>query len=167
MSFKPFGKGNPCKVCGQENSACRQHTTDENYVHCHTHASARKLEVINGWKCIEVAKGHTAGFRPDDTGKTSQEYITRQLQENALRKKNNEAIEKKLREKALPVAERHKFYSEILDQLEIDNATRADLKRRGFSDEEINRSGFKSVKKSQRLNKEFPSTLSGIKMVVH
>ncbi|NJO30434.1 MAG: hypothetical protein HC874_25000, partial [Richelia sp. SL_2_1] len=163
MSFKPFGKGNPCKVCGQENSACRQHTTDENFVHCHTHASARKLEVINGWKCIEVAKGHTAGFRPDDTGEKSQEYITRQLQENALQKRKNEAIEKKLREQALPVAERHQFYSEILDQLTIDGATRADLLRRGFSEEEITRSGFKSVKRSQRLNKEFPTTLPGVK----
>jgi len=161
--FKPFGKGNPCKVCGQEDSACRQHTTDDNYVHCHTHADARKFEVINGWKCIEVAKGHTAGFRPDDTGKKSQEYITRQLQENALRKKNNQAKEKKLREQALPVVERHKHYSEILDQLTTDKATHTDLLRRGFSEEEITRSGFKSVKKSQRLNKEFPANLPGVR----
>lgn len=163
MSFKPFGKGNPCKVCGQEDSACRQHTNDPDYIHCHTHASARKLEVINGWKCIEVAKGHTAGFKPDDTGKKSQEYITRQLQENALRQKRNEAKEKKLREQALPVAARHKHYSEILDQLEIDNATHTDLLRRGFSEEEINRSGFKSVKQFQRLDKEFPASLPGVR----
>lgn len=163
MNFKRFGKGNPCPICASESGACRQHSNDENYIHCHTHADARKFEVINGWKCIEVAKGHTAGFKPDDTGAKSQEYITRQLQENALRKKKNEAIEKKLREQALPVAERHQFYSEILAQLDIDTATRADLKRRGFSDEEINSSGFKSVKRSQRLNKEFPTNLPGVK----
>ena len=163
MSFKPFGKGNPCKVCGLESSACRQHTTDDNYVHCHTHASARKLEVINGWKCIEVAKGHTAGFRPDDTGKKSQQYVTQQLQENALRKKQQEAKEKELRNRALSTEERHQYYSEILDQLTIDEQTRADLLRRGFTEEDIILSGFKSVKRSQRLNKEFPASLPGVK----
>ena len=162
MNFKPFGKGNPCPVCGLESSACRQHRNDENYIHCHTHAGAKKFEVINGWKCIQIAKGHTAGFKPDDTGKKSQEYITRQLQENALRKRQQQAHERDLLDCALSVSERHKFYSEILAQLTIDKATRADLLRRGFSEEEINRSGFKSVKKWQKLNKEFPTTLPGI-----
>jgi hypothetical protein len=163
-TFIPLNKTNgACPICGKDNGSCRRSSTDRTFIQCHTYADARKGDVVNGYRCTKACGGgHTASFKPYD-GNYTQEYITQKLQESALQKKKNEAIEKKQREQALPVAERHKHYSEILDQFEIDNATRADLKRRGFSDEEISRSGFKSVKKSQRLNKKFPASLPGVK----
>ena len=152
-----------CPVCGKDDGSCRRGKLDNTFIQCQTHAGARKGEVVNGYRCVKpCGSGHTASFKPHKSD-FSQSYITQQLQENQLRKIKNKAKEEEQRKKALSTGDRHQFYSEILAQLEIDNATRADLKRRGFSDEEITRSGFKSVKKSQRLNKEFPTTLPGIK----
>lgn len=166
MSFTPFGKGNPCPVCGIDDGACRQSLEDTNFILCHRHADARHGETFNGYICVKAAnRGHTSSFKPytgDWTEEAKRDWQTRQLQERQLRQKRQQAEDKARQAKALPVSERHKLYSQILEQLTLDPATVTDLRRRGFNDDEINCSGFKSVRKWQKLNQSFDTRLPGI-----
>ena len=165
MSFKPLGKSDPCPICASDNGACRRHKNDPDYVHCHNHADARKFETINGWKCIEVSKGHTAGFRPDNGNWEPQarwNYAAdRKLRDKKRQEKFND-VQLKEQQRALSVDDRHKLYSEILDQLKLGAATVTDLRRRGFTDKEIENCGFKSVAKYQKLVKKYDKRLPGI-----
>lgn len=162
MSFKPLNKSaGGCPICGRDDGACRQHTEDKDFIQCHTHADARKGEVVNNYVCVKTARGHTASFKPYN-GKWSQEYATRQLQENHLREQKLQAEDKRRQQQALSVDERHKLYSDIINQLKLESTTTKDLQRRGFTPQEIERCEFKSVKKWQKLNKKYDKRLPGI-----
>lgn len=161
--FIPLNKVHgACPVCGKDDGSCRRSVEDETFIQCQTNASARKKEVINGYICVKACSGgHTASFKPYKSN-FSREYITQQLQENQLRKVRQKLLDKRDRERALSVEERHKLYSEILEQLQLGELTLADLKKRGFSESQIKVSGFKSVEKWQKLNKQYPTELPGI-----
>ena len=162
MSFKPLNKSvGGCPICSRDDGACRQHTEDKDFIQCHTHADARKGEVVNNYVCVKEAKGHTASFKPY-SGEWSQEYVTRQLQENHLRRQKQEAEDKRRQQQALSADERHKLYSEILNQLKLDSTTTDELQRRGFTPQEIERCEFKSVKKWQKLTKKYDKRLPGV-----
>jgi Origin of replication binding protein len=165
--FIPLNKRNGgCPVCGEDDGSCRRSSTDYDFILCKTHVDAREKEIINGYVCVKPSNGgHTASFKPDTgnwTEEAKREWKTQQLQEQQLRQKRQQSEEKERQEKALSASERHQFYSEVLDQLTLDPATVTDLRRRGFSDKEIAQSGFKSVRKFQRLNKTFDMRLPGV-----
>lgn len=67
-NFKPFGKGNKCSVCGEEDSACRYNANEPDFIQCHHFADARKGEKINGFVCVKENNGHTASFKPEAIG---------------------------------------------------------------------------------------------------
>lgn len=162
MSFKPLNKSaGGCPICSRDDGACRQHTEDKDFIQCHTHADARKGEVVNNYVCVKPARGHTASFKPYN-GDWSQEYVTRQLQENHLKRQKQEAEDKRRQQQALSVDERHKLYSEILNQLKLGSTTTDELQRRGFTDKEIARCEFKSVKQWQKLTNKYDKRLPGI-----
>ncbi|MCP6763275.1 MAG: hypothetical protein NHB32_31870 [Fischerella sp. CENA71] len=157
----PSNKFNPCPVCENSTGACRI-LADET-VFCHTLADAKKFERINGYICIKPAgAGHTATFKTDNT----QEWDEEQRREWEARKQIRQQIAqeeaRKQQERALSTDERHELYSEIWNNLKLDATTITDLRRRGFNDEEITRSGFKSVQKWQKLNKSYTTELPGI-----
>lgn len=167
FSARQFSKSNPCPVCGDNSGACRFNAHDEDFIMCHTHADARKGEVINGYVCVKESTSHTASFKPYKDLKQLSE--TERLQAIALQKKKKERIEKALKleaeerkQKALPDADRNEYYSDLLNQLTVNESTRDDLKRRGFSDEEIDKSDFRSIVKKQSIDGEFPVELPGI-----
>ena len=156
--FIPTSKTNPCPICGDTKGKCRHHSHDPNYVHCHTHAGTRKGEKVDGWVCIDDKhRGHTSGFKLDD-GKNEWNSLSRA--ERARRKRESdrkrEEEDKKEKEaiaqKSLIPKIRHKLYAKILGDLGLDVQTINDLTRRGYSQEEIKRSGFKSVTRWQRIN---------------
>ncbi|MEM6752672.1 MAG: plasmid replication protein, CyRepA1 family [Cyanobacteria bacterium P01_C01_bin.38] len=133
MSFKRLGKGNPCPICGSESGACRQHSNDENYIHCHTHADAKKFEVINGWKCIEVAKAHTAGFKPDTKISASEA----KKNYNSAKKSRHQQRQLGFK-KLLPISERNTAYRTITAKLELSLKHKNHLKeQRGLTETEI------------------------------
>jgi len=127
------------------------------------HNSSPKWTVVNEFKLIAFSKdGLWAIFKPDDSQEWSE--AQRQEWEQKKTKRQADAREDLERRKAqsLDAIERHKLYSEILNQFSLDAATREDLYRRGFTEAEIDGCGFKSVRKWQQLNKQFDLTLPGI-----
>ncbi|BDA76604.1 hypothetical protein CAL7716_107700 (plasmid) [Calothrix sp. PCC 7716] len=154
-----------CSVCGKDDGACRQSSTDPDFILCKTNVDARKGERIGDYICVKESNGHTASFKlstEDWSEDAKREYKTKQLQEQQLREKRQEAEYKERLSRALPNSERHQAYLEIHNQLTLDAATVTDLQRRGFSEEEITNSGFVSVHKYQKLNKAFDIRLPGV-----
>jgi len=165
MSFSsrpiPTSENNPCPVCQKIDGACR--VLEDETVFCHGFADAKKFEKFDGYVCIAPAKsGHTATFKPDASAEWT-EQRRREWEDRKIARQQAAKEEKEVRQvRALSADERHQLYSEILDQLVIDDITLADLRRRGFTQEEINTSRFKSVKKWQQLNKKYDTRLPGI-----
>lgn len=164
--FIPLNKINGgCLVCGKDDGACRQSATDPDFILCKTNVDARRGERIGDYVCVKESNGHTASFKfsgEDWTEEAKREYKTKQLQEQQLREKRQQAEKEERQTRALSVEERHQGYSQIIEKLTIDAATVADLRRRGFSQEEITNSGFVSVKKHQKLDKAFDIRLPGV-----
>ena len=163
MSFtpKPFSKGNPCPVCDKDDASCRYNPQEPDFILCHTYVDAHLGEKVNCYVCVKTSNGHTASFKPDNTEEWTEERKREweALQEQRRHKaKQNE--EQKL-QRALGAGDRHKFYSELLDELTLTPETLADLQRRGFTREEIERSGFKSVNRNQKLSQRYPDNLPG------
>ncbi|TFI54865.1 hypothetical protein BLD44_007675 [Mastigocladus laminosus UU774] len=157
----PSSNRNPCPVCEKINRDCRI-LADET-VFCHTFADAKKLEKIGNHICVkEAGGGHTATFKPDNSQQWNEEQRREWEAKKQIRQQIAQEEARKQQERALSVDERHKLYSEIWNSLTLDAATITDLRRRGFTDEEIARSGFKSVKKWQKLNKSYTTKLPGI-----
>jgi hypothetical protein len=157
----PSNANNPCPVCQKTDGACRV-LADET-VFCHGFADAKKFEKVDGYICIASAKsGHTSTFKPDTSAEWTEdrrrEWEDKKIARQQAAKKENEIRQAR----ALSSDERHALYSEILNQLNIDDVTLADLQRRGFTQEEIERSGFKSAMKWQTLRKKYDSRLPGI-----
>jgi hypothetical protein len=66
------------------------------------------------------------------------------------------------RQRSLSAQERDRQYRLLLTELTLHPDDRADLVRRGFSHQEIELSGFKSVGSYQQLQTEFSELLPGI-----
>ena len=95
-----------------------------------------------------------------ETERLQQIALNKAKKEKRQKEQESERTERQL--SAMGADDRHKCYSEILDQLKVDELTRNDLKKRGFTDEQITQCGFKSVVRNQPLNKNYPSNLPGI-----
>lgn len=164
MALFSFDKRNgECPVCGRDDGACRGSHDDPDYILCATHASFRQGDKVNGFTCVQEQRGHTAAFKP--TTDFNQISETERLQNIALKKAREEKREQEREEKqltAMSADDRHRYFTDILASLSVDEATRADLKQRGFTDEQITKCGFKSVRKNQPLNKKYPANLPGI-----
>jgi hypothetical protein len=161
--FKPFGKSNPCPVCGSEDGACRHSSEDENFILCHTYQDAKKLEKINGFICVKPSHGsHTASFKPDNTSEWTETQRKEWKSKKDAQELKAQEAERQQQERALSAERRHQLYSQIFEQLSLDPVTLADLERRGFSQEEIEGCGFKSVVAGQTLDQEFTHKLPGI-----
>lgn len=133
-----------------------------------TFSNARLREIINGYICVKEYSGgghETACFKPYEGDWTEQnrlEYQVRRLEEKRLQEKQHKQEKEHQQKRALGAEERHRLYSEILNKLTIDEKTIDDLKRRGFTEEQIERCGFKSVHKWQPLGKKYDTRLPGI-----
>lgn len=160
MKSQSTSSRNPCPVCEGVSGACR--ILQDNTVFCHGLVDAKKGEKANGYVCVKVATGHTATFKPNNSEEWSAELKRQWDERKASRQQRAKDEEQKRQERALPSEKRHELYSDILDQLNLDPATIADLERRKFTEDEIERSGFKSVKKWQSLNRQYEVDLPGI-----
>lgn len=156
----PSSRDNPCPVCDKIDGACR--ILQDDTVFCHGLADAKKFEKVNGYTCIKASTGHTATFRPDNSAEWTEERRREWEKRKLTRQQAAEEEAKISQQRALPASDRHRLYSEILEQLSIDSMTVVDLQRRGFSPQEIEASGFKSVKKWQPLDKKYDTRLPGI-----
>ena len=157
----------PCFVCGSENGGCRgKQDSGKEFIQCMPLADTRKGQIVNGYKCIKPSNNgyqhNSATFVLDN----SQEWTEQQREEwktnNALRKAQARLEDKAKRENSLKEDQRHKEYSKILDSLKLDITTVSDLKKRGFTENEINDCGFVSVEAWHKLPFAVDPRLPGI-----
>jgi hypothetical protein len=163
MSLSPSSKNNACRICEDTAGKCRQGKEDQNYWQCMVYADARKGEVISGFKCI----GHTrdslwAQFKIDNSAEWSDQRRLEWQRENQRRRNEKASEDEQRRRRSLSAAQRHEQYTRLLAELSLRPDDRADLVRRGFTHEQIELGGFKSIDSYQRLQSQFNSLLPGI-----
>ena len=158
----PTRRGNPCVICDDTSGKCREHRDGEIFL-CMIYADTRLGEIQNGYKCIKASKGgNWSTFKLDN----SQEWIEQQRLEwqaqNRQRRQQQAKEDEGRQRRSLSAVERDKQYRELLKSLTLHSDDRADLVRRGFTHEQIELSGFKSVERYQNLQSQFSELLPGV-----
>jgi hypothetical protein len=163
MSLIPSNKNNPCPICDGTSGKCRQGREDENYWQCMTYADARRGEIHNGFKCIGHTKDRQWGqFKLDNSQEWSEQQRKEWQRENQRRRNEKAKTDDERRRRSLAAAERHEQYTRLLGELTLHSDDRADLTRRGFTHEQIELSGFKSIQRYQQLQSRYSELLPGI-----
>ena len=156
-SFTPTRKGNPCLICSDIKGKCRQ-TPDD------LHLCMSTFGTIPGFRYLGQTKdGLWAKYVIDDGQQTQQER-DRHYQEQQQLRQSRAAAEAQRHAEAMPAIERDQHYRQLLSQLALHPADRADLHRRGLSDEQIAVWGVKSVEQWQKLERELPHELTGVSL---
>ncbi|MDX2099909.1 MAG: plasmid replication protein, CyRepA1 family [Leptolyngbyaceae cyanobacterium bins.59] len=161
--FIPTTKRNgACEICGDTSGKCRR-LADADIHLCMTFGDARKGEVQNGYKCLKPDKGKGwATFKLDNSQEWSEEQRREwQAKAQARRQQQQAAVEAR-KKRSIAEEERDHLYRQLLSELELHPDDRADLRRRGYSDFEIDRVGYKSVSNYQPLQHRYPELLPGI-----
>jgi len=169
----PTNRHNPCPVCGKTDGDCRILPDETTF--CFTFSSARRLEKINGFICVKEADGHTATFKPDNSAEWSEEQRQEWELQKLERQKQAAQQRQKQIERQLPAVERDRHYRRILEQLTLTPEDRDRLLGRGFTLEQIQKEGYKSVTawqqiqgvplnlpEWQKINNSFPANLPGL-----
>ncbi|MBD2092575.1 hypothetical protein H6F67_22255 [Microcoleus sp. FACHB-1515] len=100
----------------------------------------------------------------DDSHHFTSEQRDQWRQERDTKRQLRQQQEQQRQAAALPASERNRHYRSMLAQLSLDSIDRADLHRRGLTNDEIAAWGVKSVEQWQRLAIELPHTLPGINL---
>ncbi|MHC5915870.1 MAG: plasmid replication protein, CyRepA1 family [Nostoc sp.] len=141
MSFspKPFGKNNPCPVCGKADIDCRYNADDIDFIQCHTFVDARKGERVNGFICVKESNGHTASFKPDNSTEWTEERRREWAQEQRRRRERSEREEQQKLAQLLPIPDRDEQYRRIVATLGLNQKHRISelSERRGLNSPEI------------------------------
>lgn len=168
-AYLPTTRSNPCPVCGDTKGKCRTFA-DSNNVLCLENAGVGIGAIINGYYCIGDTSDHRCGkFVPEEERLQSQQQWSEQQRQEwiAKRKRLEEQRreqEESRRQECLPVAERDRLYRQLLGELTLHPADRADLLRRGYSEEKIQANSYKSVEKWQHLSREYDIRLPGVQL---
>ena len=170
--FKPYKKGEECPVCKRHSSKCRKSEGNPDFRYC-GNVDVPYGQYVGEWQCVDkTRRGHGLAFARRDKNRfdLDREKETRRLQHEqllaklAVQKKEEERKQSFVAEAAhcLSALERHEYYAQILKELTLDPESLEDLKRRGFTEEQIEKCGFKSIKKYQELKRKYPKNLPGI-----
>lgn len=150
-------RSNPCPVCGGERTDCRQSRKNQ-IIFCRAGADNPGFKFLgedqNGFGMFlerAIADSEAEADRA--------EWLRRRQAERALQQE----AERRRAAAAMPVSDRHRHFSRLQEVLPpLTSADIEDLTSRGFSLADIERIGFRSVVKGQRLPEEFPSSLPGV-----
>jgi hypothetical protein len=131
----PTKQGNPCARCGDTSGKCRE--TTGSIILC----------------MVEASDGN--GYR--STGQSTCGAWTKFYPERADRPDEGP-------DDSTPqgVEARDRHYRSILASLPLDREDRDDLRLRGLTDDQIDRLGFRSVSKFQKLGDRYPTGLPGV-----
>ncbi len=163
LSSKPIrsSRSHSCEICDDIKGKCR-HYPDSGVWLCMNFADA--CSAPPGFKYLGTTKNYTWGkFAPDLGNLSSEQWDTLKREREAL-KQQRATDEAKKRAESMPAVERDRRYQQLLDQLSLSPADRADLYRRGISDEQIKAVGFKSFEQWQKLETELPHNLPGVQL---
>ena len=144
--FIPHRRGNPCPLCGRDDGTCRT-TVDLNVVLCRTYADGDSPNP--GYTFKKPAQNSFWGVHAPATGVQRTWQETQQIV--AQISHQQEAQRQHIRS-GLPLAARDREFKKLLWQLPLSDQHRADLLQRGFTSEEIARSGYRTVAPWQRVS---------------
>lgn len=159
-AFTPTRRSNPCQICSDTTGKCRE--VNQTLL-CMTFADA--LQDIPGFKFIGQTKDKLWGKWVVDEGRawTDQEQERWRQEQERLRQLRAEE-EAQRRQVTLSADERDRLYRQLLSQLTLHPADRADLFRRGLTQEQITAWGIKSIEQWQRLEQKLPHSLPGVSL---
>ena len=150
-----FKRGNPCPICNSENGGCKQ--SDDLILCMNERGDAQGYRFLG-----ESTGGGWGKFLPAALLDAQDGERRREWQEQCEQKRIQEQREWEARQAvALTADERDKAYRQLLSTLTLDPLDRADLHRRGFSDEQIEQHGFKSGEQWQSASNA-PLNLPGV-----
>ena len=116
-----------------------------------------------GWERTKAAKDGS-GFVFVVKQNSTQQDLEQWKREREAQRKQRERDEKAKRAKSLSLVERDRQFRKLLDQLSLSAEDKADLQRRGLTDEQIKLGGFKSVEVWQKLDFELDHRLPGVNL---
>ena len=150
----------PCDVCEGVSPNCRR---GHDISLCMTFPDGKVGEIVNGHKMLKLSKDGMWGvFKRDN----SQEWSDEQREKWRLereRRKRHQKIESDIRKKqSLSAVERDQEYRKLLEELTLHPEDQKELSDRGFTHQEIERGGWKSVSRYQELKQKYNNLLPGI-----
>ena len=160
--FIPSRKSQPCEICGDTSGKCRTHRDGEILL-CMTFSGSRFGEIQNGYKCIKEDKGKGwTTWKIDNTQEWTEQQRSEWRQRLEARRRQQAKKDEARANLALSEQQKHEQYSRLLAELTLHPDDRADLVRRGFTNEQIELSGFKSVNNWQSLQGKYSNLLPGV-----
>ncbi len=149
--FPTTKKYGECEVCGDLTGKCRR-PEDSAFHLCMNVSDAKIGERINGFICVK-----------QDTGKGWATFVRETDQEKHV-PQHTKLVRKSRRPApvSLCAEERDRYYRQLLAELSLAPEDHQELLKRGFSTQEIEAIGYKSVVRSQPLRNHYPTTLPGI-----
>lgn len=158
-AFSSFKRGNPCPICESSSGKCRE--LDE-LILCMTFTHE---VTVPDYKFIGLTKDQTWGqWVQDNQREWSDQQRQHWQQEQQAKREQRLQAEQERRAAAMPAKKRDLYYRSIFDKPSLNPNDRADLKRRDFTDEQIEQAGFKSVQRGQKLDQALPHTLPGVNL---
>ena len=154
--FTLHKKSDPCPICSDASGKCR--TAESGLVLCMSLVDGSASPA--GYRFVKPSKNRLWGVWAVDDGSQTQDDRDRWLADLDRRRELRARQDEQRRSRSMSVGMRHKLYSEILNALELHPDDRADLVRRGLSDEAI--AHIRSIDSWQKLGRAFPANLPGI-----
>lgn len=158
LRFIPTKPHNPCPICSDLRGKCRQ---SGSLRLCMTLTDGR--ETVPGFKFLGLTKDGLWGkWIEQDDGSWNEADRLRWRKAQNQKRQRQAAREAEQRAIALSARERDRLNRALLEQLTLDPRDRADLQRRGFQNEAIERSQFRSVEPYQKLALPLSQHLPGV-----
>ena len=157
--FTTTKRGNPCPICSDSTGACRE---SGNLTLCMWVA-----DDVPGFKNLGRTKDGLWSKYVIDDGRdrnwTQQQKQDWQAQQRAI-KDQRASAEKLAKANSLDLITRNREYRKLLNQLPLNSVDRADLTRRGLTDEQIKLGLYASVKKWQKFSSPINHQLAGVNL---
>ena len=152
------GKNNPCPICGSKDQRCK--VSEEGLQMCMTVTTKERVPGFE-FRGIDKRARQWGFWVPAKTFNDSEEERAWQI--NLQRRKlENDELAQQDRNRALSPLKRDELYRKMLNTLTLQDCDRKDLHSRGFTDEQIERIGFRSVEQWQRLPEAMDPRLPGL-----
>ncbi|XGW00856.1 MAG: hypothetical protein ACAF41_33300 (plasmid) [Leptolyngbya sp. BL-A-14] len=159
-TFTPTRQGNSCQLCGDTTGKCRE--TPSLYL-CMSFTDA--LDTPPSFTFLGRTKDHLWGKWVLDQGQDwNEDQRAAWRRERQQRQVARAQAEAQRQATALSAIERERYYTQLLEQLSLHPADRADLSARGLDEVQIQAWGVKSVAPWQRLDHTLPHTLPGVNL---
>ena len=157
MSGFRYLKGS-CPVCGGARKDCRENLSNQ-IIHCR-HDADPVGYVLKGHDIHGFGLWLPGEIEDEQSAQRRKEWIEEQRRERETR----EAIERTRRAEGLSEIERNREFRNLLNQLSLNQSHREDLKRRGLTDEQIQKGMFASVEQWQELSQPVSHLLPGVNL---